>query len=179
MLSVVREGMRLRENELGQSYTKSSSGLTQRVSPIDCSGLRLKEMPGAINVVKRPVRVRVSFARSSGVALTLEGPVRYRRGDAIVRGDHNDEWPVRRVRFDAAYVAVGAHEPGKTGWYTKLPSSAWALRMAAPFVVKVGHAEDVLNGHEGDWLLQYASGDYGVVNDHVFNATYERCVGAD
>lgn len=144
-------------------------------SPEDWTGARLGDVPEAVRVVKRPAMVWVDFAPHDGVLQTIEGPVKYLAGDALVQGDHDDKWPVTRKKFDASYMPAPHDDDARraeSGLFIKRPNAVWALRIDRPFIVTVGHAKSRLNGKPGDWLLQYRSGDYGIVDGHVFLATY-------
>ncbi|SAK83755.1 hypothetical protein AWB82_05620 [Caballeronia glebae] len=128
----------------------------------------LARNPDACRVMKRPVPVAVRFADSDGTCETLEGPVRFRAGDAIVTGTLNEQWPVARDRFDETYERV------TEGIYRKRPVVAYALRLKSPVSVRVGAQRDVLEGQPGDWLIQYDEGEYGVVDPEVFARVYKR-----
>ncbi len=78
--------------------------------------LDLRTDPAARRFVKDET-VGVEFAADAGELMSLEGPNRYARGDALVTGSTGDRWVVSRGRFDAKYVpaATGlAHgQPGR------------------------------------------------------------------
>lgn len=117
--------------------------------------------------------VGVEFAADAGELMSLEGPNRYARGDALVTGSTGDRWVVSRERFDAKYVpaATGlAH--GQPGPYRNRPSVVLAKQMDAPFSIARSAAGDVLRGQAGDWVMQYAPGDYGVVQAQRFAKVY-------
>lgn len=133
--------------------------------------------PRALHVRKRPVPVRVDFAPNDGVCPTLEGPVRYQRGDAILTGSRGERWPVSRDLFLAGYVPVPPTAPEADGFYRKLPSRVLALRLDRPAAVPVGWQNDPLQGRPGDWLLRYADGSHGVVQDPIFRDSYEPACG--
>lgn len=59
--------------------------------------------PDAQRVVKDET-VHVEFAAGEGELMSLEGPNRYLRGDALITGSTGDRWVVSRDRFDAKYV---------------------------------------------------------------------------
>jgi hypothetical protein len=42
------------------------------------------------------------------------------------------------------------------------------------FSVRRSAAGDLLRGHARDWLLQYAPGDWGIVEDAKFRRLYRR-----
>ena len=132
----------------------------------------LRACGAALRVVKRPVAVRVVFAREAGVCATLEGEVGYRAGDAVLTAQTGESWPVGRESFLASYVPDPPVRAGEDGVYRKRPIVSLALRLRAPMTVKVGWRDDPLDGKVGDWLLQYADGTYGVVADAIFRDTY-------
>jgi hypothetical protein len=133
--------------------------------------------PDALHVRKRPDPVRVDFAAADGVCQTLEGPVRYRQGDAILTGTRGEHWPVQRDLFLAGYTPDPPAQPGSDGFYRKQPSLVLALRLTQPMDVPVGWQDDPLSGRPGDWLLRYADASHSVVQDDIFRDTYEPADG--
>lgn len=128
--------------------------------------------PDALRVRKHATPVRVRFAPADGVCETLEGPVRYRAGDAIVTGTRGEQWPVKRDSFLATYAAEPPTASGQDGRYRKTPLTVRALRLTQPAEVPVGWQDDPLHGRPGDWLLDYGDGSLGVVRDDIFRETY-------
>ena len=63
----------------------------------------LAKVPGVRRARKLPVEVSVTFVQSPGVCETLEGPVHYDVGDAIVVGARGERWPVKREIFARTY----------------------------------------------------------------------------
>jgi hypothetical protein len=122
---------------------------------------------------KRAVAVAVEFAANSGTLTTLEGPVAYDEGDALLTGDHGERWPVPRARFDATYEAQAPLRPGKPGRYLKRPLLVWARQLREPLDVSLDAQRGTLHGEPGDWLVQYAPGDQGVVAAPIFAESYE------
>jgi hypothetical protein len=129
--------------------------------------------PRAIRVVKRPIGVPVTFARQDGVCETLEGPVGVRAGDAVLTGVQGEHWPVQRPNFLASYTPVPPTQAGQDGLYCKNPAPALAFRLDHDLAVPVGWQADPLQGHPGDWLLRYQDGSHGIVQDAVFQETYQ------
>ncbi|CAG2126786.1 PGDYG domain-containing protein [Cupriavidus plantarum] len=111
--------------------------------------------------------VQVEFAAEPGELVSREGPNRYRVGDAIVTGSTGDRWCVSRDRFDARYDALA--EPGA---YRNKPVPVLAKEMTTPFSIARSAGGDVLHGKAGDWLMQYAPGDYGITERARFLAVY-------
>lgn len=132
----------------------------------------LAREPGALRAVKRPFPVLVHFATADGICNTLEGAVAFHSGDAILTGAAGESWPVERTRFDERYLPAEGTPPGADGEYMKRPMVVLALRLDAPLEVQMP-AGGSLHGDSGDWLLQYAASDYGIVKDEIFRATYD------
>ncbi len=143
----------------------------QTLAPID-----LRTDPQAALYVKDEV-VDVEFARADGVLQSREGPNRYRAGDALVTAAGGDRWSVSRERFDAKYLPEPPAENGRDGRYRNRPLPVWARQIAEAFVVHRSADGDLLHGKAGDWLLQYAPGDYGVVDARRFARVYRRTAG--
>ena len=133
--------------------------------------------PRALRVCKKPVPVAVAFAAEDGACTTLEGDVHFRAGDALLTGGEGERWPIRRDPFLASYEPVPPTRRGENGTYRKVPAVAHALRLAAPAEVSVGWQNDPLHGQPGDWLIGYADGSYGIVQDSIFRDTYAPAAG--
>src|SRR4051794_41552182 len=82
--------------------------------------------PRAPRVTKKPTPVQVEFAAADGVCETLEGPVRFRAGDAILTGVQGERWPVRRDLFMAGYQAVPPTPTGEAAGNRKIPPRPYA-----------------------------------------------------
>jgi PGDYG protein len=127
-------------------------------------------------VRKRAVPVPVTFARSSGTLETLEGPVPYEVGDAIVTGTKGESWPVGRSDFLDRYAPLPGTNPGDNGTYERRPEVLDALQVTdddnPPLEVTIASG-GVLTARTGDWIVQYSTGDLGVVNQQIFKETYE------
>jgi hypothetical protein len=143
----------------------------------DSDRFDLDNNPGALRVCKKPVTVQVEFAAEDGVCKTLEGEVRFRAGDALLTGGQGDQWPVRRHLFLSSYDPVPPTRRGDNGAYRKLPAIAHALRLTAPTDVSVSWQNDPLHGQAGDWLIRYADGSHGIVQDSIFRDTYAPAGG--
>ncbi|WP_323118668.1 PGDYG domain-containing protein [Burkholderia alba] len=139
---------------------------------IELSNLDLRADPAAQRVVKNET-VQVEFAAAAGELMSLEGPNRYAAGDALVTGSTGDRWVVSRERFDAKYLSADASlAHGAAGAYRNRPAVVLAKRMDAPFSIARSTDGDVLRGVAGDWVMQYAPGDYGVVQAQRFAQVY-------
>lgn len=132
----------------------------------------LRTDPAARPFVKDET-VQVDFAAQPGELMSLEGPNRYAPGDALITGSTGDRWVVSRERFDAKYLPADASlAHGQAGAYRNRPSVVLAKQMNEPFSMARSEAGDVLHGQAGDWVLQYAPGDYGVVQAQRFAKVY-------
>lgn len=133
----------------------------------------LRGDPSAATFVKDEV-VEVVFARADGELLSREGPNRYSAGDALITGSTGDRWSVSRDRFDAKYDPVAPGLPGADGRYRNRPVPVLARQLSEPFAIARSAGGDLLRGAAQDWLLQYAPGDYGIVENTRFQRVYRR-----
>ena len=122
--------------------------------------------------------VAVVFAKSDGELVSREGPNRYAAGDALITGSTGDRWSVSRARFDAKYQPVAPLPAGADGAYRSRPVPVLARQMAAEFSIARSAGGDLLQGAAQDWLLQYAPGDFGIVEDARFRQVYRPAGGA-
>jgi hypothetical protein len=133
--------------------------------------IELRSDPQAACYVKDET-VRVVFAQRAGEIASREGPNRYAVGDALITSSTGDRWCVSRDRFDAKYEPVAPLAHGVDGAYRNKPLPVLAKQMHEPFCVARSAGGDLLRGLAGDWLLQYAPGDYGVVENARFRRVY-------
>jgi hypothetical protein len=122
--------------------------------------------------------VSVEFAVSADALLSAVGLNRYLPGDALITGSTGDRWCVSRERFDAKYDPLPGTLRGGDGLYRNRPVTVLAKRMEMPFRVARAAGGDVLRGDVGDWLVQYAPGDHGIVERTRFERVY-RLVTAE
>lgn len=139
---------------------------------LELTQLDLSTDPQARRVIKDET-VTVAFAAGDGELMSLEGPNRYVAGDALITGSTGDRWVVSRARFDAKYLpADPAVAHGEPGPYRNRPSIVLAKRIDEPFTIARSANGDTLRGTAGDWVMQYAPGDYGVVQAQRFAQVY-------
>jgi hypothetical protein len=91
---------------------------------------------------------------------------------------------VSRERFDLKYepVASGIPDvsgipgvpgvPGIDGPHRAKPLPVLAKQLAEPFTIAREAGGDLLKGLAHDWVMQYAPGDYGVVENARFQQVY-------
>lgn len=116
--------------------------------------------------------VAVEFAAAAGFLESAVGVNRYAAGDALLTGSTGDRWCVSRDRFDAKYQPEAPTSPGQGGRYRNRPVSVLAKRMTVEFTVERSAGGDLLRGNAGDWLVQYAPGDHGIVAAARFDSVY-------
>ena len=133
--------------------------------------LDLRTDPQARSYVKNEV-VKVNFAIADGAIMSREGTNTYHQGDALITGSTGDHWSVTRDRFDAKYVPVSPLQHGQDGEYCNIPLPVLAKQMQQDFSVARAQGSDVIHGKAGDWLMQYAPGDYGIVEQAKFAKVY-------
>jgi hypothetical protein len=138
---------------------------------LELRDIDLTRDPAAAFHVKDEV-VQVVFATSPGELISLEGPNRYAPGDALISAASGERWSVSRDRFDAKYLAEAPTVPGADGAYRARPVPVLAKQMHEAFTLARSAGGDVLSGTAGDWVLQYAPGDYGVVEQARFARVY-------
>ena len=121
--------------------------------------------------------VEVEFATEDGDLQSAVGANRYLAGDALVTGSTGDLWGVSRDRFDAKYRPVPPTRAGGRGRYRNIPVKVRAKLMNVAFSVARSAGGDLLHGAAGDWLVQYAPGDYGVIARARFELVYRLVAG--
>ncbi len=133
----------------------------------------LRTDPAAAWFVKEEI-VAVRFAAADGELISREGPNRYRQGDALITGSTGDRWSVSRERFDGKYQPLPPLQHGEDGRYQARPLPVLARQVTEPFTVSRSAGGDLLRGVAMDWLLQYAPGDYGLIENARFQQVYRR-----
>lgn len=129
--------------------------------------------PNARIFVKDEV-VDVEFAGHDGELLSREGPNHYQSDDALITGSTGDRWSVARNRFDEKYEAIAPLAHGASGRYRAKPIPVLAMQMREPFTIARRAGGDLLSGLAQDWVLQYAPGDYGVIENARFQRVYRQ-----
>jgi len=122
--------------------------------------------------------VEVVFAHGAGSIASREGANLYGAGDALLTATGGDRWSVARERFDARYRPLPPLQHGADGAYRNLPLPVLARQIATAFSVRRRAGGDLLHGRAGDWLLQYAPGDWGIVANARFRQLYRPYQGA-
>jgi hypothetical protein len=139
--------------------------------PLHLEAPDLSQDPAARRAVKDET-VEVEFAARAGELLSAVGVNRYSPGDALITGSTGDRWCVSRDRFDPKYTPIPPTVHGHPGRYRNRPMTILAKQMAVDFTVARTAGGDVLRGDAGDWLVEYAPGDHGIVARSRFEQVY-------
>jgi hypothetical protein len=140
---------------------------------MEFEAIDLRQDVGAASYVKQE-SVQVVFARAAGSLASREGANHYQAGDALVTGSGGDRWSVSRERFERRYQPLPPLRHGSDGGYCSVALPVLARQIAHPFTVRRSAGGDLLRGNAHDWLLQYAPGDWGIVEDAKFRRLYQR-----
>jgi hypothetical protein len=117
-------------------------------------------------------KVAVEFATQPGELVSAVGLNHYVAGDALITGSTGDRWCVSRDRFDAKYQPQLPTRHGNAGIYRNRPVVVLAKQMSERFSVDRMAGGDSLQGEAGDWLIEYAPGDHGIVERTRFERVY-------
>ncbi len=126
----------------------------------------------AARLAVKDERVAVEFAVVTGELNSAVGVNRYSPGDALITGSTGDRWSVSRERFNAKYDPEPPTVHGNSGNYRNRQVPVLAKRIEESFTVIRSAGGDALYGDAGDWLIQYAPGDYGIVQSTRFKRVY-------
>jgi Peptidase family M41/PGDYG protein len=132
----------------------------------------LEDVAGVVEATNIPLKREVEFAQSSGSHQTPEGFVRYEVGDAIVKDENGDSWPVSRPVFDRLYRPFMGVNFGENGHYHKVENTVRALQLTETSRIDMLSGRGVLLGEKGDWIVDYGNGDLAIVNEEAFERTY-------
>lgn len=135
-----------------------------------------EEFPDVVMVERLPLAFAVRFAKKDGLCLTLEGPVAYQRGAALITGSQGEHWPVEPETFFSSYASVADVVQGEDGLYVRLPQRLMARQLSAPMDVTLPEGRGILHGRPGDWLIERSSGSRAIVAADIFSKTY-RIIG--
>lgn len=140
---------------------------------LELTNIDLTTDPLATRYVKTEI-VTVAFALQDGELASLEGPNRYKSGDALITGSTGSRWSVSRDRFDMKYEAVPPTPTGEDGSYQARRIPVLAMQISEPFTAARSAGGDLLRGNAGDWILQYAPGDFGIAEQARFKQVYKQ-----
>jgi hypothetical protein len=143
-----------------------------------CSGkngfsAEVSDHPQHVEARKLEREVDVRFTDAACIVRTPEGAVHAHPGDAILTGNGGHQWRVSQAKFAHKYRPIAPTAAGKSGRYISLPYRILALQVQEPFAVQLADGISALNGHPGDWLVDYGDGSLGIVAHDIFSTTYE------
>lgn len=123
--------------------------------------------------IKKPLACHVTFADTPGQILTLEGPVNYDVGDAILTGVNGEKWPILRAAFQRSYEPIEGTNSAKEGFFIKKRIPVDAIQAKKPMAIALSGGS-TLNAAVGDWIITDESGNQWVVNDQIFKLSYQE-----
>src|SRR4051794_37876146 len=110
-----------------------------------------------LRAIKRPVLHFFRIAEKDEFIITREGLVEARRGDAILTGVKGEIWPIQANKFLATYDILS------NGQCRKKAIEVLAMQLDQPLQIAISERGNRLEGKRGDWLIQYAEVDFGIV----------------
>jgi len=129
----------------------------------------------SFDAISKPIIVDVHFASKDGELQTLEGIVKYKKGDAIIKGVEGEQWPISFSHFKTTYESGLLVPLGQNGRYTKRIKKVVALIINKTIDIELSDERGTLHGEPGDILVQYAPGDLAIIDSCIFNKTYQNC----
>jgi hypothetical protein len=133
----------------------------------------LAQHPKHVRARKREHEFQVRFTPSACIVQSPEGEVHARPGDAILTGTSGEQWRVSRADFAGKYRPAARTAPNQDGSYLSMPIEVMALQLSEPFAVVLSDGHSRLSVGDGDWLVDYGDGSFGIVSGAIFPATYE------
>lgn len=124
----------------------------------------------ALKVYKNPdKREPFEIATDTGIIDTLEGPVKYFKGDYIITGPNNERYPISPKKFQELKTdnGDGTASPKKIVKLAKLADHD-------------GHVILQYNGSklyykkDEDYIIRHGANDYGAVKKDIFYKTYSK-----
>ena len=122
------------------------------------------------NYVKKPIETQVDFATNSGKLNTLEGIVKFKKGDALVTGVKGERWPIDRNKFKMSYKPITPLKFGTPGKYLKNRLPVSAIQTEIEQEIQINQTK--LHAKKGDWIITSLEGNKWVVDCEIFQDTY-------
>ena len=163
-LKVRRTNRKVRRTNRINSHRKMKGG----ASGVNGNDIDLTNDPSALKVKKKAIPLQFRIAEETENVETLEGSVEAPPGSYIMTGTKGENLPIPADTFIKTYDIITG-----LGTASKKPIPVPAKQMQEDFFVTVSWSDDGLQGHQGDWLVQYGPGDYGVVGEDIFTETYD------
>ncbi len=128
---------------------------------------------GVFLAFKKPRPHRVRFACRAGSLGTLEGPVSYQRGDALLTDEDGNTWPIARARFEQHYAPLSTTKHGENGMYAKRRIVVQVRKVPESFTIDLAGGRGSLRGQAGDYLVTEPDGARFIVAAHLFPQYYQ------
>lgn len=125
---------------------------------------------GAFVAYKKPdKREPFEVAQDSGTIQTLEGPVKYKKGDYIMTGPKGEQYPIGPDTFNQLKTdnGDGTASPKRIDKLVKMADHDGSV------VLKYNGSTLAYSAGE-DYIVRHGPNDYGVVKKDIFAQTYER-----
>ena len=113
---------------------------------------------------------RLGDLAAAGVSIWLDDLSRERLASGNLQSLITDKHVVGVTTNPTIFANALAH--GEAGAYRNRQVVVLAKRMDEPFTLVRSAGGDRLSGVSGDWVMQYAPGDYGVVQAARFAKVY-------
>ena len=129
-------------------------------------------MSSSCQFVKRAIPVAVEFAELPGLLETLEGPVLYTVGDALLTGVQGERWTVQRAKFESSYVPASNTKTPENGLYFKRFLPVIAYQVEKQTIIPMQGRNEKLLAKPRDWVVIAPDGNQWVVAQDIFTSTY-------
>lgn len=108
------------------------------------------------------------IANDSGTIMTLEGPVKYKKGDYIMTGPTGEQYPISPDTFKDLKTdnGDGTASPKRVDKLVKMADHDGSV------VLKYNGSKLAYTAGE-DYIVRHGYNDYGVVKREIFNNTYQ------
>jgi PGDYG protein len=124
---------------------------------------------------RKALALSVEFASTNGVLATLEGPVRFEAGDALITGTRGERWPVSASQFPLLYEPSQVDQNAlESGIFKRRQTTVYAKQIPFEFsVITDTDAKAKLFGKANDWLIQQSNLQINIVANDIFLDLYE------
>ncbi len=121
-----------------------------------------------MKVFKKPIAVKFQYLTETITVQTLEGPVTAGPDQVLMTGVRGEQYPIGKKMFYDTY-----HADEGLGVAYKKKVIVDAEQIHKPTSVPVSWSGEPLTGKPGDYLVTYGPGDQAIVEESIFNETYE------
>ena len=153
----------LLDENLSSDHKKKDASIVQ---------ITLKALVPMLTFAKKPIPAKVSFALADGEMETLEGLVKFQKGDALNIGSLGEHWPISRATFESTYEPQGNFQMGLDGMYVKKFMRVNAVQVNCATTIELSQQRGALAAVVGDWVVTDPNGKQWVVANQIFRDTY-------